>query len=229
MSCKGPAIGVLINESGFVYSGHGALLLGQDDNHSVKIRQSTFVNTYLLHMKMREAWPTTPLSFDMERSIFGIVACCPALVELVLPQPFLSTYAAESSKALQKAFRQFKARDNVAQFWSWWASVRDGKRGRMVKEEVFSEFPQIDGTLRFGKRIEQIRFLIHKAHDKQKANQVIATVLPEDLIPTSTGVLAERMKAGQRYGCDVTKLPVPPPSTLQPYKIPNLPVPNKKK
>ena len=81
--------------------------------------------------------------------------------------------------------------------------------------------------MRYGKKIEQARILYHQKQDNKGAVRTLASALPEDLIVKSNGPLAERRKDGVQYGCDVTKLPVPPPSTLEPYAIPPEPVTNK--
>ena len=230
MSSQRHSISVLINESAFLNS-HYTLDFELNENHSVQIQQSTFVTAYLLHLSSmsKKDWPTNPISFKMDRSIFGILACCPQIVSLTLPQSQFPKTPTESKEMLRRSFREFDARDNIAQFWGSWATVGTGKKRHMLNGMIFPEFPTRDQTVRFGKRIEQMRNLIHKKRDQPAASRLAATVLPKDFIPTSTGPLAERMKAGIRYGCDVTKLPVPPPSTLQPYKIPKQPVPNKKK
>ena len=172
----------------------------------------------------KKDWPTNLISFKMNRSIFGILACCPQIVNLIPPQSRFPKTPAESREMLRRSFREFHARDNVAQFWGTWATVSSGTKSHMLNGMIFPEFPERDNTLRFGKRIEQMRILIHQKRDTPVASRLAATVLPTDFIPTSTGALAQRMKAGVRYGCDVTKLPIPPPSTLQTYRVPNLPV-----
>lgn len=47
--------------------------------------------------------------------------------------------------------------------------------------------------------------------------------LPADYILQPTGAIGRLLKRGIRLGCDVSKLPVPPPSTLQPYNVPKQP------
>ncbi len=217
-SFNGPSVAVAVHESGFV-GGHYALGCDLDKSQSLFIRQSTFQNTYLLYLSNQKPLLKKPFSFTMERSLFAHVACCPMLFELVVGKEFALKTPADYDEAVRQTF-DFKAGDNIAQFWGIWANVsHPGLPGRSINESIFAEFPQHGDTLRFGKRIEEIRYLIHQKGNPPATKLVWASVLPEDLIPVSK-VLAEKMRNGRRYGCDVTQLPVPPLVTLQTYAAP---------
>jgi hypothetical protein len=56
--------------------------------------------------------------------------------------------------------------------------------------------------------------------DFEGAVNATRAVLPADFVVTSMGPLAELWAAGIACGCDVTKLPVPPQATLEPFTIP---------
>jgi hypothetical protein len=125
--------------------------------------------------------------------------------------------------AMRKAFREFKAGDNIARFHGgWWALMSPPEEP--VGKPIFPEIPREDPTMGFSRRIEQMREAIFlKGDPASEVLERLFTVLPDDLLPNSTGLLARLQRQGQHYGADITQLPVPPPATLQPDD-PDLPV-----
>ena len=216
----GPSVAVTLEECGLV-SGGVACVFSCDEEQSLTIRRSTFVTYDAVHLNFVKPWPVLRFSFQMERSVFGQLACCPCIAHVHLREVDAPAPLQDPVGALRQAFGEFHARDNVAQTWEGWAWIKVDSHGSYTKEAVNAELPQWwDDSLRFGKQLELVRSLIHEKGTKP--DEVAAgyrKVLPEDLIAASS-VLAERLKAGQRYGCDVTQLPIPPAVTLEPYDMP---------
>ncbi|HUG91550.1 MAG TPA: hypothetical protein VML55_11980 [Planctomycetaceae bacterium] len=214
-SFAGPAIQLTLRESAFV-GGQHLLVMAAAEDQSLTIQNCTFINCYLLTWPVDAGWPQKPLSVRMEGSLFALLSCCATLFDVRVPKSDSLADPDDYRDALRRALREFRARDNVAQFWEGWAAVsQGGNLGRFIREPVFGdEHPPIDDTLRFGSRIEQVRSMIHKQGNPPETAAVIASVVPQDLVPVSQGILAERVALGRRYGCDVARLPVPPASTL---------------
>jgi hypothetical protein len=240
-TCDGSSIEVRVTNSGIVFA-HPTFNLGHSDNHSLHIAQSTFVNSYLIGMYCNDTWPTEPLSFRMERSLFAHLQCCPVLVVIQPPDVRGLDPVMMPVECVRRAFRQFQATDNIASYHDgWWASLETIPVSHalsqepnvskfaeiddvlLIRQHIVSALPTIDETVRFGPRIEQIRSQIWTGEIGSNYDQRI--VLPEDLVPSSRGPLAQHMAVGLLYGCDVSQLPVPPAATLEPYEYPDASTP----
>jgi hypothetical protein len=242
INSRGASIRVTVRESGFASENYVSapvvFLFSFDsrEDQALDIQQSTFVNVSMVHFDARDKWPRRPLSFRMDRSVFGVlwpIFQPPPFVELLVPPGSISERGMPGANdAFRETFGEFRGRDNFANYRDPWALVADARAGRLFsikRESVILDFPQNDQTLRFGKRLELARSLFLQKGQGQK-EQLLAALslpgraLPEDLVVSSTGPMAERMKQGIRYGCDVTQLPVPPPATLATLE-PLLPTP----
>ncbi len=128
--------------------------------------------------------------------------------------------------AIRSFFREFKASDNVVRHGDRYSefngvSARVCPPGttakpRKMKEAIVGGLPQQDNTIQLSKRAEEIREW-EKIRGWQNTKEVLNTLLPQDLMVTSTGFLGQRQRLGIRYGADLSQLPVPPLVTLQPY------------
>ena len=145
--CEGPAIAVALRESGFIVGHPNVLHFVLDEQQSVTIEHCTFIQAYLLLVTSGERWPKVGLHFQMRRSLFGAFACCPNFVVLDLPESYPGRTSADAVAALRMAFREFRAEDNFACFFSdWWATVRvpgarsarriSGQRGRFSRSAM---------------------------------------------------------------------------------------------
>ncbi len=221
-----PAISVSFDESAII----GGEAIGCDlaDNQTISFRRCTLLGSNL-HVRPGGKELASPVSFQMERSIYTTIGRYDALFGFGynnVPENLFNTVEKRDA-ALRQRFREFKAGDNAARLHDGWAGeypalLIDGKLvNRRLKEAVVGEIPQQDETMQLGKRVEEIRDLAEKK-GVRNAWELLDTLLPQDLTPSSTGWLGLRMSQGIRYGADLTKLPVPPPATLTPYHADDL-------
>ncbi len=245
LACSGPDIHVRMNESAvamgspFAFDGPGSA-----DNHSLMIRQSTFIHAYLLRFYLQDGFPTTPLEFRMEKSIFAILVCCPKLVHMHVPGPDLRNAKPDVGlkffhDTFPRLFRTFDVADNLTGFWggawgeinyhSLTATPSPSDESRLFVAEGFPvEMPYNRNVLFNDKsRTHQAHVLGYKELKYDEMNALMAGTVPQDLVPHPDDFASQKLKAGVRYGCDPAKLPVPPPATLEPYQIP--PPPDAKK
>ena len=209
--------------------GGGILWFDPADDQSLTIEQCTFMHVSILAARIGTQRAKIPLSFRMDRSLLCAISCCNPIVTL-LDVPVSKTEPSQEGfhDALRQTFREFQARDNIASFWDgWWAAVSDTAEPAPVAgpRAVFADLPQTDDTMPGHLRgmIARAWSFVWQENDYAGAAKALGMALPEDLLVGSTGLLEERRKAGVRYGCDITQLPVPPPATLEP--IPDGPVP----
>jgi hypothetical protein len=214
--CEGNDIDISADQSVFAFI-HDGFAMGLGNGQTLRVKRSTILDTYLLHVNPGSNWMTRPFSFHMERSVFAHLACCPVLLIVRPAGVAASDPAMGPREILQKALLDFQASDNFAQFWEGWAIVEGHTTSYgFLKQRLIPTLPTIDDTLRFGPGVEHVRALIWQVGDQEAARLAARAVLPKDFAVRSTGSLAVRMKSGSSYGCDVSQLPVPPPSTLGP-------------
>lgn len=216
ISCYGPSISVLLSDSAFAGAQHYLIDMPLRDDQVVRIDQSTLFQCSLLNLGTADTWPRVPLSFQMQRSVFGLIYCCPTLVDLQLPPTSPAHDFGQAHEALRRGFREFRAAENFANYWEGWAWV--GTVGSSnpfwVRDAVFPDLPTNDGTIAFGRRIEEARFLVHGKGDVAAGQWLVHSAVPLDLAVRSTGPLGHRLREGAHYGADLARLPVPPPATL---------------
>lgn len=193
-----------------------------DEEQSVDVQQCTFLNCYILnvHGSPGKSPPVKPLTFRCNRSVGGLTMCCGYLVNLTVPTEFSPVRTPDdATSALKLAFLNFDGTDSVWGYWDKWGTVtrNDGdEEFEMKGESPFPARPLNDQTLKFGEEFEPVGQLVQQTRDLLGTPGLQRTLLPKHLGVTSTGPLSELRNKGLIVGCDVSKLPVPPPITLEP-------------
>ncbi len=222
---RNPAIAVSFDESAII---GGKIIWCQPvaDKQSISFRHCTLLGSHL-HVNLVDKELTNPASFQMERSISTTIGHYDDLFLFGYePRAAFDTFE-KRDKGLRARFREFKAGDSAACFHRGWAheypAVIEGGQpvNRHLKEAVVGDLPQQDQTIQLGQRVEAIRAVLQQK-DLPNAADLLDTLLPQDLTPSSTGFLGLRLSQGIRYGADLNKLPAPPAATLTPYQADSL-------
>ncbi len=214
---RDPAISVSFDESAIV-GGSAIYCDPVAEKQSISFRRCTLLGgTYSIHVSVGGKELANPLSLQMERSLYTDVG--PYDTPFAFGYDGLCDTVEKRDAVLRARFREFKANDNVVRFRAkGWPNEYPALVGGAMRqnEAAVGVISQQDETLRLGKKVEDIRDLL-KQKGAADAWAFLATLLPQDLTPSSTGLLAQRMSQGIRYGADLNKLPVPPAATLTPY------------
>lgn len=193
-----------------------------DEEQSVDVQQCTFLNCYLLnvHGSPGKSPPAKPLTFRFNRSVGGLTMCCSYVVALTVPTEFSPVRTLDdATHALKLGFLDVDGTDSVWGYWDKWGTVmqiESGEEFEMKGESPFTAIPLNDQTLKFGEEFEPVGQLVQQTRDLLGTPGLQRTLLPKHLGVTSTGPLSELRNKGLIVGCDVSKLPVPPPITLEP-------------
>jgi hypothetical protein len=219
--CSGSGITLTIRDSGLCHSnsGGGHIIFDSAEDNALFVHQSTLVHVYFLSVQMGNELPRNGFRFRMARSVFGVIWAAPSFVIVRLPDAYIQRGQPACRETLQRVFGEFTAADNLCHYYfpgalQVWSTTSGGASYEM-DWDVFPSWAPDDATLKYGKRIEEARFLVFDKGNLAEADRTLSSVLPEDLVVQTSGPLASQIGAGVRYGCDVTQLPVPPPLTLQ--------------
>ena len=214
---KGKKIEVTIRGSGCAYPGMFTLEgAGQENDHVVRLQQSTFLQARLLQASITDSWPESPLVFEMHQCILAHVgSCCPTIINLHLTAAYEPKSLEGRIAAMRRYVSVFDVADSIGEFWGWWAHVEiDGDPADMISSEVFPKFLTGD-TIRFGDRIRRIA----EIPNTLESQILIASLVPQDFAADSDGPLGASLRRGVRIGCDPSQLPIPPDTSVQPYTI----------
>ena len=211
---------------------HGSVLINCElaENNSAAFEKCTFIRAWMMTATVREPtqW-TTPFTCRVSNSILGHLLVPPRAIQISSSPSFQPTNAATAMNGVTRLFK-LEGSHSVRQLdlntsgdprmpdllQSW-----VGVGGMHLKFPIAPTIPTLDSSIRFGEGIERVRFLTGPGGDLPSARALCRSLLPDQLLVTSTGPLADLRNGGIVVGCDVSLLPVPPPITLEPFLFPN--------
>ncbi|HEY4263248.1 MAG TPA: hypothetical protein VGM98_24010 [Schlesneria sp.] len=206
----------------------GSLIMCElGDQNLVSVNRCTFINSWVMSATVRDQrqWDAPPFTCRINQSILGHLLVPPRAVHMGNSPLFQPRNANEALVGVNKLFT-LEGSDSVRQL----VNAADspilpeswiGIGGLYLGVPSAPNIPAMDRTMKFGEGLERVRQLTIQPGKYYEAQALIQTLLPDQLAVTSTGPLAELRDSGIEVGCDISQLPVPPPTTLEPFIVPN--------
>jgi hypothetical protein len=217
----GARLSFIANECGCItLGGRSHFVYRGEAENLVEANRCTFLDGNIVSGSMTAAqWPAPPLKYRLNQSICGVSMISPILI--TISRENRATNEAQAL-ALFESWVAFEGEGSVRQLYTdarsptligRWASI-DGFNVQDASR--YPQLPKNDATLKFGSMVEEMR-QFRSLGKHSLAADLGWQLLPDQLAVSSTGALAELRAAGVQVGCEVTRLPVPPPATLELY------------